>query len=419
MSQFPYPIQYFSCRDFEAAPEKIQRMLEYLSQLGTGLAGPVAGETGIPGLKIDFNDGIRLQVPAGNWQVTIGDHDSGMVFYDGDASETILISFEKYYVRWQVEIRRDGVLVFSHIFDPAGQKVRLVFNSVLLGDTLSFFPYLPRVREAFGAADVYYSIDRKMQALCQRLFPDIRQRDYAEADTYATYYFNSGIDFPGAMPINGRILPIAHAGQMILNLPSPAPKLPWVPGPRQIKEPYVCLGAQASHVAKGWLWPGGWEAVVAHLKGLGYRVLGIDREKECRAAFKGQNYTVKMPDGAEDFTGNRPLLERADMLHHADFFIGLPSGLSWLAWTADCPVVMIGGFSLFWHEFPTPYRVYNRLACDGCYNSLKDIWQGDGCPRQKPGTEAVLQCSKTITPRMVIAAIDRLLADKRTGREPL
>ena len=32
MSQFPYPIQYFSCREFEAAPEEIQRMLEYLSR---------------------------------------------------------------------------------------------------------------------------------------------------------------------------------------------------------------------------------------------------------------------------------------------------------------------------------------------------------------------------------------------------
>ncbi len=411
MNAFPYKIQYFNAREFDKSGNEMDKMIRYLTYVGAVMAGGIRGETGIPGLKIDFNNGLRLQVPAGHWHVTIGDHDSGMVFYDQDVSETILISFEKYYVRWQVEIRRDGVLAFSHIFDPAGQKVRLVFNSGLLGDTLSFLPYIPYVRDLWQA-DVYYSIDRGLEDICRRLLPDIRCRESAEEDTYATFYLNAGLDFPGATPLDGRMIPLTQTGQVILGLPAPPRKISWKPGPRLIKEPYVCIGVQASSVMKGWLYPGGWEEITTYLKGLGYRVLCIDRDKR----MDGFGFRLEMPAGAEDFTGNRPLLERADMLCHAECFIGLSSGLAWLAWTADCPVILISGFTMFWNEFSTPYRVYNRLACNGCYNDLRADCLNYVCPRHAMGSPKFFQCSKTITPRMVIAAIDRLLADKRAGR---
>ena len=34
---------------------------------------PICGETDIEGLRLDFNFGLRLDVPAGNFHVTIGD----------------------------------------------------------------------------------------------------------------------------------------------------------------------------------------------------------------------------------------------------------------------------------------------------------------------------------------------------------
>ena len=66
-----------------------------------------------------------------------------------------------------------------------------------------------------------------------------------------------------------------------------------------------------------------------------------------------------IPNGAEDETGDRPLAERARWLKHADFFVGLSSGLSWLAWAAGTPVVMISGFTHPLNEFATPYRIVN------------------------------------------------------------
>ena len=78
-----------------------------------------------------------------------------------------------------------------------------------------------------------------------------------------------------------------------------------------------------------------------------------------------------IPHGAEDFTGDRPLAERVRWLRHARAFIGLSSGLSWLAWAAGTPVVMISGFTHPVNEFATPYRVINYHACNSCWNDVR------------------------------------------------
>lgn len=409
MGTLPYPVHYFFY-NWEKSKEKMEQMAKmarFSTEMGP-LAGEVAGETGIEGLRLDFNNGLRLQVPSGNWHVTIRDFDSDILFYDGDISEVVLVSVEKYYIRWQIEVFHDGKPVFGHIFDPVGQKIRLVFVSNMIGDMLSFFPYVPMIRDMYQA-DVYIRIHKSMKDICERLFPDIRQDETIEENTYATYYLAEGLGMCGWSPLEGRMIPMTQTGQVILGLPEPAPRLSWPAGPRMIKEPYVCIGVQASSAGKGWHYPYGWEEVTDYLKSLGYRVLCIDRDKIMQEG----GYILEMPEGAEDFTGNRPLLERADMLHHADFFVGLCSGLSWLAYTANCPAVLIGGFTMFWTEFPTPYRVYNRLVCNGCYNDLQVTWKGNICPRNEDHPEDILLCSKKITPRMVIQTIDRVMADKK------
>ena len=95
-----------------------------------------------------------------------------------------------------------------------------------------------------------------------------------------------------------------------------------------------------------------------------------------------------IPYGAENFTGDIPLEERVDLLYHADFFIGLSSGLSWLAWAVGKPVVMISGFTLPINEF--------------------DHQDFEWCPRHK-GDEKHYECTGFISPEQVIKAIDKLM----------
>lgn len=163
---------------------------------------------------------------------------------------------------------------------------------------------------------------------------------------------------------------------------------------RQIKEPYVCIAAQASGQAKYWNNGRGWINVVKYLKQKGYRVLCIDRD-----SIYGQGSRFNLiPYGAEDFTGQIPLQERIDLLQYADFFIGLSSGLSWVANGMGKPVIMISGFTLPLNEFYTPYRLINYHVCNGCWNDTTvtfDHHDFEWCPRNKSGIktwELKLRC---------------------------
>ncbi len=407
MTMFPYPIRCFNCH-----PATMQDPASYTEQMKKAIhicrwAGEIVGETGIPGLKIDFNAGLRLQIPAGNWHVRIGDCDAETILFDEPLSETVLISLESYYIHWQIEIERDGALVFSHLFDPSGQAVLLAAgDDCALGDALAFLPYIKVFREKYDAR-VRLHLPPYLQGVARRFYPDLPFRDKVPDDTYATFFFNTGLDNFLTLPVDGRQVPLGDVGRFTLGLYHTAPRLVWPATPRQIPEPYVCIGVQASSPIKGWFYPDGWDIVIRYLKELGYRVLCIDRD----ATMTAEGLTITRPAEAEDFTGNRPLTERADMLAHADFFIGLPSGLAWLADIAGCPVVMIGGFSYYWYEFPGAYHVYNPFACYGCMNDIRENYFKNFCGRWW-NTPRALECSRTIAPRQVIRAIDQLLEDR-------
>ena len=97
-------------------------------------------------------------------------------------------------------------------------------------------------------------------------------------------------------------------------------------------------------------------------------------------------------------------------LEHADFFVGLSSGLSWLAWTCKVPVVMISGFTHPTNEFATPYRIINYHTCHSCWNDMREnfdhfdfLW----CPRHK-GTDRHFECTKLISPEQVITTIKKI-----------
>jgi len=92
-----------------------------------------------------------------------------------------------------------------------------------------------------------------------------------------------------------------------------------------------------------------------------------------------------------------------DCLYHAEFFVGLSSGLSWVNWALNKKTVMIAGFSENDHEFTTNViRVSNNL-CIKCWNDpvlVFDNGDWDWCPVYK-GTERQHICQKSITPLQV------------------
>ena len=391
--------------------EKAQNFLydhmKFYDDRETGCEAPVLGRTEIIGLNLDFNFGLRLEVPRGNFHVRIGDFDSGTTFLDEDLSNVRLISVEKQFIRWQVEVFYDGEEIFSHVLDLEGQPVMIVARLNGLGDVISLLPYFREFRRRHGC-NLTVLLPKFIREFAANLYPDIPQADAINFKNYANYFPVMPIgDYP-KVPADIRNEPMERIHGTILGLETLPPAPTFRPtAQRLFPEPYVCIGVQASTPVKGWHYPNGWKIIVDYLKRLGYRVFCIDKKKVQREG----NYSTVMPENAEDFTGNFSIMERANMLYHAEFFIGLGSGLSWVANAVGCPVVMICGFSQDWFEFHTPYRVVNRLTCTGCLNDVRVDFIGKRCPYHK-GTDRELECQKKISPRQVIDAINRLIEDK-------
>lgn len=174
---------------------------------------------------------------------------------------------------------------------------------------------------------------------------------------------------------------------------------------RPFDKKYICIATQSTAQCKYWNNPDGWQKTVNYLKDLGYEIICLDKYK----IFGASDYYNKMPDGCVDKTGDWPLLDRINDILHCEFFIGLSSGLSWLAWACKKPVIMISGFTDPKLEFYTKYRVHNKNVCNSCWSDLnfnfdKSNWLW--CPRNKN-----FECSKEITFEMVKEKIDSCIND--------
>ena len=377
-------------------------------------AGPVELETPVPGVKLDFNYGVRMLVPQGNYHVRFIDKDTSTILYDADASNCLVTSTKKYYINFRVELYKDGQLIFAHDLDLKGRNVHIKYPVGTLGDIMAWFPYAREFQKKHGC-QVYCSMSEELAGLFKPAYPELKfiEPNTIPPDCYATYYM--GIFFPADdrfhQPVDHRIVGLQKTIPYLLGLDvvERRPILTPTGKPREVKEPYVCIATQATSQAKYWNNPAGWIEIVDYLKGLGYRVLCIDKEK-CHGI--GRHWNL-IPYGVEDFTGGRPLQDRVDMLSHADFFVGLPSGLSWLAWGTGVPVIMISGFSLPHSEFYTPYRVINFHVCNGCWtDSSEEFVHADfaWCPRHE-NTPREFECTRFISAGQVEQTIDRLMQD--------
>jgi autotransporter strand-loop-strand O-heptosyltransferase len=297
-----------------------------------------------------------------------------------------------------------------------GQPVLIKFPIGTLGDLIGWFPYAEKFRKKYKCR-LECTWARELIEIFRDQYPDIVLNIPQEASTkepYASYMV--GLFFGGGLnnqPIDLRQVGLHRTAGYILGVdPKEEPPLLKldVPRPENLPEPYVCIATKSSSQSKMWNNGYGWNIVVSYLKSLGYRVLAIDK-----ADIVGTGHVWnQIPHGAEDFTGARPLSERIAFLRHAEFFIGLSSGLAWLAWASGAQVILVSGFTLPICEFETPYRVYSTHGCKGCWDDTSVLFDHHDflwCPHHK-GTDRQFECTRLITGKQVIGHIDRLINDR-------
>jgi len=160
-----------------------------------------------------------------------------------------------------------------------------------------------------------------------------------------------------------------------------------------IKGKYIVLTTCAAGDFKFWHYKNGWKEIVKYFKKQGLKVVHIGK-----TPYKLKD-TMRM-------TGNLEWNKLMNIIQHAQLFIGLSSGLSWLAWALGQKVVTINGISEDWAQF-THTKITNKKVCNGCWNDTSFVYENNNpnyCPRKKD-----FECTRMISPEMVITGIENTL----------
>ncbi len=342
-------------------------------------------------------------------QVVFIDKRTGSSVYSGETSSGLFTSlYRRWFTPWVVEAYQEDQKIFSFDFEKSLHrgKVCITIDSSSLGDTLAWVPVANLFRIKYDC-DVYVT-SFWSELLCQ-FYPDMRfyPAGYRESGTNATFglgwYEESDRNFHSRDP---RTISLQQVAGDILGLNFKEDVLfgkvpPVIENSKStVDGKYVCIAMDSTANAKHWHYPGGWQSVIDYLNSIGYKTVVIQKQPTDL-------------NGVINKTGDIDIIERAIDIYHADFFIGVGSGLSWLAWALHKPVVMISGFSDPKCEFSTKnYRIINKEVCHGCFNDTShkfDRGDWNWCPRLKE-TERRFECTTSITPEMVTQAINNLVS---------
>jgi autotransporter strand-loop-strand O-heptosyltransferase len=312
---------------------------------------------------------------------------------------------KEYFIKWRTTVEENGEVIYDETLDLKDKRVYISFGSKSLGDTMAWIPYCEVFRKKHGCKLI---VSTFLNSLFKDQYPDIEFVEPGDLVTniHAQYrlgwhYTSEGVYDKNKHPFDFKKIPLQKTATDILGLDyeevRPLLKLPNTP-----KKKKVGIGFHSTAQSKYWNNPDGWQAVVDYLNNLGYECMIYSKEGD---GYMNNHY----PKGVTIFKGGN-LQEVINDLSECEFFIGLGSGLSWLAWACKLPVVLISGFSEKWAETTLDtYRVINESVCHGCFNSDRlDAGDWNWCPLHK-NTDRMFECTKQISSDMVIKEINKII----------
>jgi autotransporter strand-loop-strand O-heptosyltransferase len=327
--------------------------------------------------------------------------------------------------------------VESFVLSPKKQPVvgfRLA--SQALGDQLIWIPQIARWAEENEVGKVI--VTASWNILFKGHYPNIefvKEEVFGQATAQCAYLYNMGLCLD-AVRVGGnsqqeniagrsdwRAHKLDHVLADTLHLPLEAirPKLNGLAAPRPFDEKYVAICGNSSAIPKHWLVADGWNKVIKYLIELGYKVIYVSNKPAASCGI-----TLQDPSFIDGHSDN--IQDAVRYINHSEFFIGLSSGNSWLAWALNKKVLMIAGLVDPAYEFlEDRYLAYApENQCHGCFTNQNYMWNRNPsfCPMQarnfgnKNVTGQKLRdldkahaCVKSITFEVVKEALDSLRDD--------
>ena len=293
----------------------------------------------------------------------------------------------EYFTEWKVLVYKDEDLVYNTVLDYTNKRVYISFESASLGDTIAWIPYALEFKKKHNC---HVIVSTFKNFLFESVYPEL---EFVVPGTtvnnlqgmYKIGWFYDDNKEP-SLP---NTIPLQQTATNILGLEFQeiSPRLSFSPG-NNLYGKYVTIATNSTAGCKFWT-KEGWQEVINFLVDKGYRVINVSKEKN-----PFHNCT-QLKDNSIDNT--------MKTIYYSEFFIGLSSGLSWLAWVLGKQVVMIANFTDADHEFKC-IRVVDESLCHGCWNKTEfkfDKGDYNWCPRHK-NTPRHFECHRGISSQRVI-----------------
>jgi autotransporter strand-loop-strand O-heptosyltransferase len=318
--------------------------------------------------------------------------ENGSIAYENTIKSNHWIKLNRqYYTKWRAVASQDGEVIYDNTLALKDRRVYIAFESKALGDTLAWVPYVFEFQKKHECTVI-------CSTFWNRLFDEAPNVSFVEpgttvSDIYALYRIGYFYDL-NKIPVNPVTLPLQKVATTILGLDYKeiVPKLAYIPDVPKMGR-YVTIATNSTAGMKFW-GKEHWQTLINWLvfEG-GYEVYNVSLEPN---PF----------DNCIQIT--TPSLEsKMDWIAGSEFFVGLSSGLAWIAYALRKPVYMIANFTEEWNEFKCN-RITNKNVCHGCWNNPNFRYAGewDYCPIHK-GTDRQWECQLSITADMVIEEIKK------------
>ena len=327
--------------------------------------------------------------------------DTNQVLYSTHISNNMLTQCGKeYYIPWLIKINGK-----EHTrLNLKEQRVLISLESKSLGDTIGWTPYAVEFAKKHNCKVVLSTFHNDWFKELE-VYKDIEFIEPGTATECLVHYhigwfrddkgewknFDRHPRQCNTIPMQATATDILGLEYKELNYGLNFPKKE-----KLYQQKYIVIGPNATAGCKEWKYDY-WVTLSKLLNQHGYIVISLTQNE----------FTI--PGVINHYGHSMDVV--ANILHHADLFIGLGSGLSWLNWALGKHTVMINGFSEKNHEFTS--RV-TRIMTDKCFpcwtnpNFTFDAGDWDWCPIWK-GTDKQHICQKSITPQIVFSAVKKLL----------
>lgn len=298
----------------------------------------------------------------------------------------------KYYTQWKIRV--NGKIVSEYSLNQ--KKVLISIESSSLGDTVSWAPYVVEFSKKHNCKVVFSTFHNNFF----KNNPKYQDIEFVEpgsvTECYSVFrlgWFRKDDKWNDTTknPTQVNIIPLQQTATDILGLEyqelNHGIYHEKQDSPHSNK--YIVFAPNATAGCKEWKYEY-WVMLFKMIQRLGYDVITLTK-------------TPYYIDGTKNVWGE-PLSTVINYLDHAEAFVGLGSGLSWLNWGLGKHTYMINGFAKPDHEFTSNVtRIHNPGICISCWNDSEFVFDAgdwDWCPVYK-GTSKQHICQKSITPLQV------------------